>query len=95
MPRKADLPTFLTSDVERAQLVAELTTLAEQVAEPAEGVPAFIATARAGALRSWAGQVSAFGRDGAVTQLDGRRVIRPALHGEFSEALDADTAEQH
>lgn len=61
MPRKTDLPTYLSSPVERGAVAAELEALAEEI-ETAEPAPNILERARANRLRDWAKQTTNYGK---------------------------------
>jgi hypothetical protein len=60
VPRRADLPTYLSSPVERGAVAAELEALAETI-ETTDPGPNILERARANRLRDWAKQTSNYG----------------------------------
>jgi hypothetical protein len=61
VPRRADLPTYLSSPVERGAVAAELEALAETI-ETTDPGPNILERARANRLRDWANQTTNYGK---------------------------------
>lgn len=92
MPRKADLPSYLTSPIEQATLAAELEDLADGIDPRSEpGQASRLDRTRAARLRDWARQTEGY-------RLKPDPVVLEFAEDQTSEFLDSlreDTAEQH